>query len=34
MNVGFMYAGFLAVDWRARRRLLQEKRNRGDPAGA
>jgi len=24
----------LAVDWRARRRLLREKRNRWDPAGA
>ncbi|WP_394514122.1 hypothetical protein [Priestia aryabhattai] len=23
----------LAVDWRARRRLLREKRNRRDPAG-
>jgi len=24
----------LAVDWRARRRLLRKKRNRWDPAGA
>jgi len=33
MNVGFMYTGFLAVNWRARQRLLREKRNRWDSAG-
>ncbi|WP_180233519.1 hypothetical protein [Priestia megaterium] len=31
VNVGLLYVGLLAVDWRARRRLLREKR---DPAGA
>jgi len=34
VNVGFMYMVLLEVDWRARRRLLREKRNRWDPAGA
>jgi len=35
VNVGFVYVEvLLAVDWRARRRLLQEKQNKWNPAGA
>jgi len=34
VNVGSSVSLLLAVDWRARRRLLREKQNRWDPAGA
>jgi len=34
VNIVLSISFLLAVDWRARRRLLREKRNRWGPAGA